>query len=233
MAHARGAKNYKKVVLLEVVKEVLPAGAYEWEQVANLYKERSCESDVRDKDDIKRHWVEKLCNKFKKPTGNGGGAKDFFLRCQRVQAKIHKKCESTLMGAHSDDENENDTTGSDDEYKDDGSSESEEESNQEEEEEEDDDTEEVDNVEGIIVPALPPIADEQDTLQVPLRVDGVGGIGNVDEPTVGPAANVAAMNEAAVIDIATALTEAASVTASVKGNEMRIGIFLLNFCYCS
>ena len=45
---------------------MLPAGIYEWEQVANLYKERSCESDVRDKDDIKRHWVEKLCNKFHK-----------------------------------------------------------------------------------------------------------------------------------------------------------------------
>ena len=31
MARARGAKNYKKVVLLEVVKEVLSAGVYEWE----------------------------------------------------------------------------------------------------------------------------------------------------------------------------------------------------------
>ncbi len=200
-----------------MIQEVLPAGAYEWEQVANLYKERSCESDVRDKDDIKRHWVEKLCNKFKKPTGNAGGAKDFILRCQRVQAKIHKKCKSTLMGAHSDEENENDT-GSEDEYKDDGASVSGEESNQdEEEEEEDDDPEEVANVHGIIVPALPPIADEQDTLQVPLGIDGVGGIGNVDEPTVGPAADVAAMNESAMVDVAAALTEAASVTASVKG----------------
>ena len=217
MARARGAKNYKKVVLLEVIQEVLPAGAYEWEQVANLYKERSCESDVRDKDDIKHHWVEKLCNKFKKPTGSAGGAKDFILRCQRVQAKIHKKCKSTLMGAHSDEENENDT-GSEDEYKDDGASVSGEESNQDEEEEEDDDDpEDVDNVEGIIVPALPPIADEENTLQVPLGIDGVGGIGNVDEPTVGPVANVAAMNESAMVDVAAALTEAASVTASVKG----------------
>ena len=66
------------------------------------------------------------------------------------------------------------------------------------------------------VPALPSIEDEQDTLQVPLGVDGVGGIVNVDEPTVGTAANVAAMNEAAVVDIATALMEA----AAVQGNEM-------------
>ena len=76
----------------------------------------------------------------------------------------------------------------------------------------------------LFLPALPPIADEQDTLQMPLGSNGVGGIGNVDEPTVDPAANVAAMNEAAVVDIATALTEVASVTALVKGNEMRIGI---------
>ena len=51
MARARGAKSYKKEVLLEVVKEILPAGAYAWEQVANLYKERSGENDVRYKDD--------------------------------------------------------------------------------------------------------------------------------------------------------------------------------------
>ena len=36
MACSHGAKNYKKVVLLEVEKEVLPTGAYKWEQVANL-----------------------------------------------------------------------------------------------------------------------------------------------------------------------------------------------------
>ena len=53
MSRSRGAKNYKKVVLLEVVKGVLPVGWYEWEQVKNLYKETSCERDVCDKDDIK------------------------------------------------------------------------------------------------------------------------------------------------------------------------------------
>ena len=95
---------------MEVVKDVLPAGMYEWEQVANLYNERSCVRDICDKDDIKRHWVEKLCNKFNKPTGNAGGAKDFILACQRVQAKIRKRCKSTLMGADSDEENENETS---------------------------------------------------------------------------------------------------------------------------
>ena len=73
MAGARGAKNYKKEALLNVVKEILPAEAYAWEQVANLYKESSGENNVSDKDDVKHNWMEKLCNKFKKPTGRRGG----------------------------------------------------------------------------------------------------------------------------------------------------------------
>ena len=58
MGRAAGAKNYKKDVLLEVVKEVLPSGAHEWEQVCTLYKERSGESDQHDKDDVKQDWIE-------------------------------------------------------------------------------------------------------------------------------------------------------------------------------
>ena len=52
MGRSVGAKNYKKEVLLEVVKEVLPSGAYEWERVCTLYKERSGESNLHDKDDV-------------------------------------------------------------------------------------------------------------------------------------------------------------------------------------
>ncbi len=39
MGHVQGAKDYKKEVLLEVVKEVLPTGVYSWEQVCALYKD--------------------------------------------------------------------------------------------------------------------------------------------------------------------------------------------------
>jgi len=153
MARSRGAQNYKKEVLLELVKEILLSGAYTWEQVANLYQERSGEKDLHDKDDLTRHWVEKLCNKFKKPTGSAGGAKDFILACQKVQAKIHKKCESTLMGARSEEEDVDDS-GSDDEYHDAASCESKEESKEE------DDGNIVDGgVENdkLNVPALPPL----------------------------------------------------------------------------
>ena len=56
MGRVQGAKNYKKEVLLEVVKEVLPTSAFSWEQVCALYKERSKEEELRDKDDMIRHW---------------------------------------------------------------------------------------------------------------------------------------------------------------------------------
>ena len=88
MGRVQGAKNYKKEGLLEVVKEVLPTGAFSWEQVCALYKEQAKEDKLRDKDDVKRHWNEKMCNKFMKPTGSTGGARDFILRCQKVQLFI-------------------------------------------------------------------------------------------------------------------------------------------------
>ena len=71
-------KNYKKEVLLEVVKKALPCGTYEWEGVCSLYKERYGESNLHDKDDVKRHWVEKMCNKLNKPMGNASPAYDFI-----------------------------------------------------------------------------------------------------------------------------------------------------------
>jgi hypothetical protein len=97
MGHAAGAKNYKKKLLLDIVKDILPNGSYAWEQVAMAYKEKSGQSEVQDKGDVKCHWVEKMCNKFKKPTGKLGDTEDFILKCQRVQDLIHKKAEATLM----------------------------------------------------------------------------------------------------------------------------------------
>ena len=46
MGRVQGAKNYKKEVLLEIVKEVLPTGAFAWEQVCALYKERAKEEEL-------------------------------------------------------------------------------------------------------------------------------------------------------------------------------------------
>ena len=79
-------KNNKKEVLLEVVQKVPPGGTYEWEGVCSLYKERFGESNLHDKDDVKQHWVEKMCNKLNKPMGNAGPAYDFIhivKKCRR------------------------------------------------------------------------------------------------------------------------------------------------------
>jgi hypothetical protein len=52
---------------------------------------------------LKWHWVEKCCNKFKKPTGDLGDPKrGMILRCQRIQKRIHAKTSSTIMGIDSD-----------------------------------------------------------------------------------------------------------------------------------
>jgi len=99
MPRKAGAQNNKKEVLLEVMVTFLPnQGSNSWEQVAAAYQEKSCESELRDKEDLKRHWREKCCNKFKKPTGKSGTATEFILKCQRVQLLIHKKNELSLLG---------------------------------------------------------------------------------------------------------------------------------------
>jgi hypothetical protein len=60
--------------LIQVVEELLPNGAQGWEEVAPLYQARSGEMILRDRNDLKQHWVEMCCNKFKKPT-HGCGVK--------------------------------------------------------------------------------------------------------------------------------------------------------------
>lgn len=64
-----------------------------------------------------------MCNKFKKPTFSAGGPKEFFGQCQKVQKLIHKKCESSLMGAHSGDDVDSKEKGfnNDDEYQEENS----------------------------------------------------------------------------------------------------------------
>ncbi len=108
MPHKAGSQNYKKEVLLEVVATFLPQGSNSWEQVAAAYKEKSGEGELRDKEDVRRHWREKCCNKFKAPTGQMGATNDFILRCQTVQDLIHKKNKSSLLGVGSDSSSDSD-----------------------------------------------------------------------------------------------------------------------------
>jgi hypothetical protein len=55
---------------------------------------------LQDHGDVKRHWVDKCCNKFKKLTGIPGDPKrDMILRCQRIQEWLLKKSAFCIMGA--------------------------------------------------------------------------------------------------------------------------------------
>jgi len=102
MPRGKGKANYKVDTLILVVEELLPNGAQSWAEVAALYQSRSGEMILRDHDDVKRYWIEKCCNKFKKPTGTPGDPKrDMILRCQRIQERIHNKSASTIMGVES------------------------------------------------------------------------------------------------------------------------------------
>jgi len=102
MPRAKGKANYKTDVLIQVVEELLPNGAQGWTEVARLYQVRTGELAVREYDDVKWHWIEKCCNKFKKPTGNPGDPKrDMILRCQRIQERIHEKSSSQILGVDS------------------------------------------------------------------------------------------------------------------------------------
>jgi len=116
MPRTKGRVNYNIPKLIEVIEEKLPQGAMGWQEVSALYQLRTQEDVLRDHEDIKRYWAEKLCNKFKKPTGNPGDpTRDRILRCQRIHQSILAKSSSILMGvassedeysAHDDEESE-------------------------------------------------------------------------------------------------------------------------------
>jgi hypothetical protein len=102
MPRAKGKANYKADLFIQVVQEKLPNGAQAWQEVAALYHHRSGELILRDYEDVKRHWTEKCCNKFKKPTGDPGDPKtSVILRCQRIQERILAKTASSIMGVDS------------------------------------------------------------------------------------------------------------------------------------
>jgi hypothetical protein len=93
---AKGKANNKVETLIQVVEEKLPNGAQGWIKVAALYQHASGELVFHDHEDVKQHWIEKCCLKFKKPTGTLGDPKrDIILRCQRIQERIHAKSASS------------------------------------------------------------------------------------------------------------------------------------------
>jgi hypothetical protein len=99
-----GTPNYKNGLLISIIKEKLPNGALQWQDVAEEYHKKSGELLMRNPDDIKKHWNNVLCNKCNKPMGRSGGITDRILHCIRIQGDIMKKTDSVMMGADSDDD---------------------------------------------------------------------------------------------------------------------------------
>ncbi len=82
----------------------MPQGFLGWQEVAEMYHFRSQETVLQDHEDIKHYWAEKLCNKFKKPTGDPGDpVRDQILHCQ-IPAKILQKSASVVNDELSDED---------------------------------------------------------------------------------------------------------------------------------
>ena len=104
-----GAQNYKNKVLIDIVGTILPNGGIGWQAVANAYHEVSKEKTVRDPNDLRRHWIKKLCNNMNKPTGRTGEPGDRIHRCMAIEKKIMNKTNSGMLGlGFSDDDDDDD-----------------------------------------------------------------------------------------------------------------------------
>jgi hypothetical protein len=99
MARQRGSPNYQNKVLIGIVEQMLPNGSYAWTAVAEAYQEASRERTVRSGEDIRRHWLRKLCNNMKKPTGRTGEtAADRIHECIAIERRIMDKTYSGMLG---------------------------------------------------------------------------------------------------------------------------------------
>ncbi len=92
----RGSKNYKNDVLIDIVAKFLPNGELGWKTVAVAYQELLKEAVLRDHGDVKKHWIKKLCNDMKKPTGSTGEDNDRIARCIGIEKKIMDKTSSGI-----------------------------------------------------------------------------------------------------------------------------------------
>jgi len=99
-----GQPNYQNSKLIPIIERILPNGSDAWRLVAIAYKEESGEDSLRTEDDLRRNWVRKLCNNFKKPTGATGENGDRIQRCIEIERRIQGKTSSGILGASSGEE---------------------------------------------------------------------------------------------------------------------------------
>jgi hypothetical protein len=110
-----GAKNYKNKVLTNIIAGILilPNGQYGWYQVATAYMTAAKEENLRDTDDLKRHWVKTLCNGMKKPTGGTGEKGERIQKCIAIEKLILDKTHSGILGLSPDEDEEGGGSNSD------------------------------------------------------------------------------------------------------------------------
>mmetsp|Transcript_11817 Transcript_11817/g.26251 ORF Transcript_11817/g.26251 Transcript_11817/m.26251 type:complete len:193 (+) Transcript_11817:172-750(+) len=86
----RGSCNYKQAILLKVIDAILPSGQVAWLKVAERYHVLSGELLARQPEDVKRYFMEKCCDKGKKPTDTSGPSPT-IEEAQRIYRKILSK----------------------------------------------------------------------------------------------------------------------------------------------
>jgi hypothetical protein len=103
----RKTPNYKKDIVLNIVAAYEPVGMEEWTQVARDYRVMAKETIDRDPADVRRYFIEKLCNKNKKPTGVAA-PDPITARAQKLYRAILVKSQAGSFGDSSDSEVEDD-----------------------------------------------------------------------------------------------------------------------------
>ena len=110
---AIGVPNYKNELLINVVEAVLPNGANLWAILAKRYQEVSGEANIREPQDIRRHFQTHrgLCNNGRKVTGSSAPQLS-VARCQSIWRKILAKSAAQNAGGKDTDASDSDDTDS-------------------------------------------------------------------------------------------------------------------------
>ena len=85
-----GVPNYQNELLLNIVEGILPSGPEQWKIVALNYQQAAKEDFIRYYDDVRRHFIDKLCKKMQRQTGlnNKSGPTPAVARAQLIHRKI-------------------------------------------------------------------------------------------------------------------------------------------------
>jgi hypothetical protein len=107
MSTRAGKPNYKNKILLEIIKAIRPVSSEQWMIVVERYKDKSGEIEMRDVQQLKKHFTSKMCNGHKKITGK---AKHKLLieQSQLVYKELLRKECGVAVGGNSDDDVEED-----------------------------------------------------------------------------------------------------------------------------